>query len=393
MKAPTLARRLLAVPILLSAVFAGGAIGRVQDVCGPFTDVSPALCPYVLEMYYLGITAGTSPTMYSPDSVVTRGQAAVFVSKGINQAIARSSRRAALGQWWTRADDQISQIGWTQVADYPGLPIADGADIWVPGQIPGEVSRVRASDGRLLETWTGAESALVALAAMGRIFIGSEDGNGTLFMIDPTQPAGDVTPVATGLGGGEFGRTSSLAFDGSRIWTVQSDQIVIPIPPYPLTNVAIVTPGTWNVQSIAEGFSEARAIVFDGTSMWVVDTGPPALLKLDSDGHVVQSVPIGDDNSYYVRPVFDGSNIWVPSGQTHTVTVIRAATGEVVATLSAPGVGSTAAFDGSRVLTGSELWDAQSFQHLGTTPAGPACSDGINFWFTNASKPGYLVRM
>ena len=393
MKAPTLARRMLLVPVLLSALFAGGAVARVEDICGPFTDVSPALCPYVLEMYYLGITAGTSPTTYSPDSVVTRGQAAVFVSKGVYQAIARSSRRAALGQWWTRVDDQISQIGWIQLADYPGLPIADGADIWVPGQLPGEVSRVRASDGKLLETWTGAESATVALAAMGRIFVGSEEGNGTLFMIDPTQPAGEVVAVAQGLGGGEYGSTRSLAFDGSRIWTVQADQPTIPIPPYPLYNVAIVTPGTWDVQTITEGFVEARAIVFDGTSMWVVDTGPPALLKLDAFGSVVQTVPISDDNGYYIRPVFDGANIWVPSGQTRTVTVIRSATGEVVATLSAPGVGSTAAFDGSRVLTGSELWDAQTLQHLGTTPAGPACSDGINFWSTNGSKPGYLLRM
>ncbi len=386
-------KRLWTAPLGLAAAVVGAATGVVQDVCGPFTDVSPALCPYVLEMYYLGITAGTSPTTYSPDSVVTRGQAAVFVSKGVNQAIARSSRRAALGQWWTRVDDLVSHIGRTQVADYPGLPISDGADIWVPGQIPGEVSRVRASDGKLLETWTGAESAIVALAAMGRIFIGSEEANGTLFMIDPTQPAGNVIPVATGLGGGEYGRTSSLAFDGSRIWTVQANQIVIPIPPYPLYNIAIVTPGTWEVQTITEGFSEARAIVFDGASMWVVDTGPPALLKLDAAGSVVQSVPISGDNAYFIRPVFDGANIWVPSGATHTVTVIRAATGEVVATLSAPGIESTAAFDGSRVLTGSELWDAQTLQHLGTTPAGPACSDGINFWFTNASKPGYLVRM
>src|SRR5215813_2435961 len=94
-------KRLLVVPIGLLTVLAGAATGLVQDQCGPFTDVSPAICPYVLEMYYLGITAGTSPTTFSPDATVTRGQAAVFVSKGVNQAIGRSSRRAALGQWWS----------------------------------------------------------------------------------------------------------------------------------------------------------------------------------------------------------------------------------------------------------------------------------------------------
>jgi len=381
-------------PIGLVAALAGAATGAMQDVCGPFTDVSPALCPYVLEMYYLGVTAGTSPTTFSPDSVVTRGQAAVFVSKGVNQAIARSSRRAALGQWWTRVDDQISQIGWTQVADYPGLPIADGADIWVPGQVPGEVSRVRASDGKLLETWTGAEEATSALAAMGRIFITGATAQGTLFMIDPAQPVGEVVTVADNLGGGEFGGTRSLAFDGSRIWTAQAGTPFIPIPPYPLYSIAIVTPGSWDVQTITDGFTHPVAVVFDGTSIWVVDVGPPLLLKkLDAAGAVVQAVPIPSVSDYFVRPTFDGANIWVPSGDTHTVTVIRAATGEVVATLSAPGVAGTAAFDGSRVLTGSELWDAQTLQHLGTTPAGPACSDGVNFWFAVESAPGYLVRM
>jgi S-layer family protein len=90
-------RRLAFLSLALCALLAGGATRVVQDVCGPFADVPPTLCPYVGEMYYLGITAGTSPTTYSPDNPVTRGQAAVFESKGINQAIARSSRRAALG--------------------------------------------------------------------------------------------------------------------------------------------------------------------------------------------------------------------------------------------------------------------------------------------------------
>ena len=72
------------------------------------SDVSPAFCPYVLELYYLGITAGTSPTAYSPDAVMTRGQAAVFVSKDVNQAIARSSRRAALEQWWTTSGSNLA---------------------------------------------------------------------------------------------------------------------------------------------------------------------------------------------------------------------------------------------------------------------------------------------
>src|SRR4030095_16374070 len=86
--------------VALGAVLAGGAVSVVQDQCGPFTDVTPAFCPYILELYYLGITAGTSATTFSPDDPLTRGQGAVFIAKGLNQSLARSSRRAALGQWW-----------------------------------------------------------------------------------------------------------------------------------------------------------------------------------------------------------------------------------------------------------------------------------------------------
>ena len=61
------ARAFLAVAVLLCALLAGGAVRRAQDTCGPFTDVSALFCPYVLEAYYTGITAGTSATTFSPD--------------------------------------------------------------------------------------------------------------------------------------------------------------------------------------------------------------------------------------------------------------------------------------------------------------------------------------
>src|SRR5215468_6628660 len=136
-KTGALLKRLLVIPLAFAAALAGAATRIVQDQCGPFTDVSPAICPYVLEMYYLGITAGTSLTTFSPDNAVTRGQAAVFVSKGVNQAIARSSRRAALGQWWTTSPGVwYSGLGTTSLPSTPGAfasMVSDGTDLWVAG--------------------------------------------------------------------------------------------------------------------------------------------------------------------------------------------------------------------------------------------------------------------
>ena len=165
MTAPTPARRLLLVPVLLSAVFAGGAIGRVQDLCGPFTDVS---LPSVLRPRDV---LPRDHRRHFPDNLlagfwVTRGQAAVFVSKGVNQAIARSSRRAALGQWWTTQSN--AAIGRTTLpGSISGPCVSDGADVWVSSYPDGNVFRVRASDGRFLETWSGARFSYGLLSAMG----------------------------------------------------------------------------------------------------------------------------------------------------------------------------------------------------------------------------------
>src|ERR1700730_16117351 len=167
-------KRYLAIPLALAAVFAGGATGVVQDQCGPFTDVDPAFCPYVSELFCLGITAGTSPTTFSPNDPLTRGQGAVFIAKGLNQSVARSSRRAALGQWWTTTPHYDAGLGVTDVGNFPTSCASDGADVWGANEDfegPGSVSRVRASDGRLLETWTGAAGGIAVLSAMGRIFV------------------------------------------------------------------------------------------------------------------------------------------------------------------------------------------------------------------------------
>src|ERR1700730_19374884 len=117
MKPMSASRRvLLGIALCILALVAGGATRIVQDTCGPFTDVTPDFCPYVLELYYLGITVGTSATTFSPDAPLTRGQAAVFVAKGLDQSLARTTRRAALGQWWTTTPHYDLGLGVTPLS-------------------------------------------------------------------------------------------------------------------------------------------------------------------------------------------------------------------------------------------------------------------------------------
>jgi hypothetical protein len=369
-------KRLIFPVVALAAVLAGGATRIVQDQCGPFTDVTPGFCPYVLELYYLGVTAGTSATTFSPDDPLTRGQGSVFVAKGLNQALARSSRRAALGQWWTPQTTQA--VALTPIGNEPLSCASDGADVWVPNDVG--VSRIRASDGRVLETWNGL-SATNLLVAMGRIFLVVRNHpNSVLAMIDPSQPAGTATVLTQNLGEASGG----MAFDGSRIWTADGGDFV------GTGSVSIVTPGTWAVTTVP-GFGTMSGIVFDGSNMWATNNSGGTLLKLDANGAVLQTVVAGRKPAILT---YDGENLWVPNAGDDSVSVIRASTGEVIGTLTGNGLSNplAAAFDGQRILVNNftgdsvSLWRAADLMPLGSistgagAPPSSACSDGINFW-------------
>jgi hypothetical protein len=371
-------RALVLLPVALLALFAG-VTQRLLGVCGPFTDVAAdAFCPFVLEIYYLGITTGTSPTTYDPTSNVNRLQMAAFLSRSVDGVLKRGSRRAALDQFWTPQNDSV--LGLTTVGNGPQGLRSDGLDVWVANLGDGTVSRVRGSDGRLLETWTGATGAVSPLVAMGRIFVTGLASPGNLYRIDPTQTAGVVTTVSSSLGNTPRG----VAFDGSRIWTANG------------TSVSIVTPGAtipWTVTTVTTGFMNPRAILYDSANIWVTDTGANTLLKIESSGAVLQTVTVGAFPRY---PAFDGGNIWVPNTNSNEVWVVRASSGAVLQTLTGNGLNSpsTAAFDGQRVLVTNlsgdrlSLWKAADLTPLGSfltgAGAGPngACSDGVNFWIT-----------
>ena len=98
------------------------------------------------------------------------------------------TRRAALDQFWTTQND--TALGLTTVGSAPRLLKSDGADIWVANFSGASVSRVRASDGKSLETWTGATSAGGVLVA---------PASGEKPVIIPVKPGMMVTLVADGL--------------------------------------------------------------------------------------------------------------------------------------------------------------------------------------------------
>lgn len=362
----------------------------------PFTDVmgNQFFCQ-IAEAYLSGLSNGTSAIAFSPTQNVPREQMAAFVTRTLDQSLKRGSRRAALKQFWTPTSE--IGLGLTPVGISPILVESDGADLWVANENSDTVSRVRASDGKLLETWTGFElSPTAVLSAKGLIFVISSDTiPGKLSQIDPTQPAGAVTTLTSSLGGRPF----AISFDGARIWTANA-----------VASVSIVTLSPLSVTTVTAGFTQPIGILYDGANMWVTDIGvgqpPGKLFKLDANGAIIQTVDVGTAPQF---PVFDGTNIWVPNNISNTVMVVRASTGVVLATLTGNGLNGPrcAAFDGERILvtngTGHSvsLWKAADLTPLGfvSTGTGPntipfgVCSDGLNFWITLGYGGGGLGKL
>jgi len=279
--------------IVLALILAlTGAVSRTKadtGTCGgasttlPFTDVSGSgfFCQ-IASAFFTGLTSGTSATTYSPGNNVTREQMAAFITRTLDQSLKRGSRRAALKQWWTPTS--TNGLALTTVGNSPELVESDGADLWVANFSSNSVSRVRASDGKKLEDWTGATFAFGVLVAKGQVFVTGLTNPGNLYQIDPSQPAGGVTTLTSSLGASPSG----IAFDGARVWTANRGG-----------SVSIVTLNPVSVNTVTTGFSQPYGILYDGANIWVTDRGDNTLKKLDASGNVIQPVTV--DNRRYQK--------------------------------------------------------------------------------------------
>jgi hypothetical protein len=390
MRTRTANRAIAVIAVMIAVTAASTRLNANTSTCGgvsvtlPFTDVPSSnifFCS-IAEAYFSGLTNGTSATTYSPNDPVPREQMAAFVSRTMDQSVKRASRRAALDQFWTTQTE--NNLALTTVGISPNDVRSDGADVWVACAGTETVVRVRGSDGRVLETWTGAGGARGVLVARGRVYVVGDAGPGRLYEIDPTQPAGPVTTVTNGLGNDP----AKIAFDGQRIWSANYGE-------FPDTgSVSIVTLSPVSVTTVATGLSNPRSILYDGANMWVADEGDDTLKKLDASGNVILSV-----SGATGFPGFDGTNIWVPLAGSNSISVVRAIgelTGTVLATLTGNGLNSPrfAAFDGERILVTNpgndsvSLWRASDLTPIGNFSVGAGtgprgvCSDGLNFWIT-----------
>ena len=376
------ARSVSVFVLAASGALLAGAARPLPGACGPFTDVAAdAFCPFVLEIFALGITTGTTPTTYDPAGNVTRLQMAAFLSRTVDGVVRRGSRRAALNQFWTVTHDHL--FGSACIS--PGLAVADGQDVWVPCGGSGRIERRQASTDVFLATWTGATAASSALSAWGLIVVTGSTSPGQLYAVLPSIPPGAVFTVASNLGDLPQG----IAFDGQSLWTANtggSVSIVTPqINPFQFTG--------WPVATVTTGFTAPLGALFDGKNVWVTDNGADRLFKLNGTGAILQTVTVGSQPR---TAVFDGANIWVPNAGSSSVSIVRATTGAVIATLTGNGLNGpyAASFNGELIAVANPIGDSVSiFNAAALTPLGSVstgsatfpvavCSDGIHFWLS-----------
>jgi hypothetical protein len=372
-----------------------------QSVTLPFTDVpgSNIFFCSIAQAFLTGLTNGTSATTYSPAANVTRDQMAAFITRTQDSALKRGSPRAAAGQWWTPKD--VGFLNTTVVGDNPRFNCFDGEDIWVPNRTDGSVTRVHASDGRVLGTWTGATEALNTIAAAGFIYVTGFENPGKIYRINPSFSPGVVLEVENNIGANPV----SITCDGLNLWTANTG-----------AGPGLGSISRYNIVTDTEtnftaAFSQPSGIVFDGTHLWVVDTEDDALYRVDpANGAVIETLAIGTNLTSPAIPVFDGANIWVPVTDGLKV-VSTSSPARLLATLTGNGLGTnnrSVAFDGERIMVTNtlgnsvSLWKASSLTPLGNLNLGNgmnpigACSDGLHFWITvddtAASDPDFLMR-
>jgi len=377
---------ILALTVAASRLRADTGTCGGADVTLPFTDVmgNVFFCT-IAATYFTGLISGTSATTYSPDQTVTRGQLSAFITRTLDQSLRRGSQRAALGQFWTTSKPYLYGPSFTPPVN---LIKSDGTDVYVAVGGEHQVLRLAAGHSQaaeVLATYTGIENAYGIAITPDTVFVTGRTSPGKLYYFTRGDSSNPGIAVLSNLGAGPTG----IAYDGVRVWTANAEG----------DSVSIFNTTTEGVTTVA-GFNNPFGILYDGANIWVTNYGHTTgntLVKLDSNGSIIQTVTVGQGPGF---PVYDGTNIWVPNYNANTISVVRAATGQVLATLAGNGLNfpNEIAFDGQRVIATNNvgnslsLWKATDLTPLGSVSVSPftnpigVCSDGQDFWVTLLSE-------
>ena len=149
----------------------------------------------------------------------------------------------------------------------------------------------------------------------------------TIFRVDPSALTETSFGGSTG-GFNNFREAQGIAFDGSLLWVAnyRNDGTNHPLLGYdPFTQA-----GVYSNNFSSDNFG----VHWDGTNIWVSDTGADVVRKIDpTAGTILATVTVGDKP----EAVTSGAgSVWVGNETSNDVSRIDTATNTVTATISAP---------------------------------------------------------
>ena len=174
----------------------------------------------------------------------------------------------------------------------------DGANIWAADSAGGTVTKVRASDGLLLGTYT--------------------------------------------VGPGP----ECVTFDGANIWVTNRDD----------RSLSKIRASDGKLMGTFPVGRAPFGIAFAAGHIWVANADSN-VTELNLEGSVLRTVSVGNGASWVA---FDGANIWVASQNSHTVTEVQASDGKVLGMFPMSGNPWGVVFDGANIwvsnFMGGNVW-------------------------------------
>ena len=178
---------------------------------------------------------------------------------------------------------------------------------------------------------------------------------------------------------------TSVAFDGTNIWVANSGS----------SNVSKIRVNDGTVLGTFAVGTSPQAIAFDGANIWVANSGGNNVTKLSAiDGSNLGTFPTGTNP---VAIAFDGTNVWIanrPSGPVNgSVTKLRASDGANQGTFPVGIAPFAIAFDGAVIWVTTESGTVNRFRASDSSPltsvsavgAAGIAFDGSFIWITSAS--------
>jgi len=205
----------------------------------------------------------------------------------------------------------------------------DGANIWVSAE-NGGVTKLRASDGVELGTYAAGNAPRRLAFDGSNIWVANWEG-GTVTKIRASDGSNQGS-YAVGV------NPHGVAFDGNNIWVTSQAGTVMKLRTADGANLA-----TYNVGC------GANDVAFDGTNMWVAtECGVVKKLRASDGACPNGNCTFSVGNTPLLGIVFDGTNVWVTGRYDGTVTKLRASDGSIQGTIPST-TPYAIAFDGAFV--------------------------------------------